>query len=90
MPRRAPAAPPDPLLTDLAGRDFLSPGEVARRPDVSIRTVGRLRDAGDLETVLVGCMPRITVRSYRAYILRQSRRSSIAVVRPKGSGHAVG
>ena len=79
MPRRAPAAS-DPLLTDLAGRDFLSPGEVARRLDVSIRTVGRLRDAGDLETVLVGCMPRITVRSYRAYITRQTRRSALRPV----------
>lgn len=80
MPRRTPAAFADPLLADLAGRDFLSPGEVARRLGVSIRTVGRLRDAGDLETVLVGCMPRITVRSYRAYITRQARRSSIRPV----------
>jgi hypothetical protein len=47
---------------------------------VSIRTVGRLRDAGELETVLVCCMPRITVRSYRAYIARQTRRSALRPV----------
>lgn len=69
-----------PLLNDLAGRDLLAPGDVAKRLGVSIRTVGRLRDAGELETVLVCCMPRITVRSYRAYIARQTRRSALRPV----------
>ena len=58
-----------------ASDQLLSRAEVARRLDVSRRTVRRLVESGDLEEILVAPQsPRITPESFARHLERNLRR----------------
>lgn len=69
----------------MTGR-LLNPGEAAERLRCSVSLVRKLSRVGQLETVLIGRLPRYTEAALDDYVQRSTKRvSTLAVARRRGA-----